>query len=181
MGKGAFTRLCGLHPKGMPTSERAKKKGRKFQNPVETTVGGLGMALKVLRLYMTNKEERVPRGALGPFRTNSQIYEHLPASGLRITWIGHSAMLIEIDDLRVLVDPVWDKRSSPVNWIGPKRFFESPLPLAELPTIDAVLVSHNHYDHLGEQTIRKLAQLDAIRNARWVTSRVLPNGCASSG
>jgi L-ascorbate metabolism protein UlaG (beta-lactamase superfamily) len=128
------------------------------------------MALKVFRLYMTNKEERVPQLALGPFRTNSKIYEHAPASGLWVTWIGHSSMLIEIDDLRVLVDPVWDKRSSPLNWIGPKRFFESPLPLAELPAIDAVLVSHNHYDHLGEQTIRKLAQLDAIRNARWVTS-----------
>ena len=154
----------------MPAFERAKKKGRKFQNPVETTVGGLGMALKVFQLYLTNKEERVPRLALGPFRTDAQIYEHPPASGLRVTWFGHSSMLIEIDDLRVLVDPVWDKRSSPVNWIGPKRFFESPLPLAELRAIDVVLVSHNHYDHLGEQTIRKLAQLDAIRNARWVTS-----------
>jgi L-ascorbate metabolism protein UlaG (beta-lactamase superfamily) len=154
----------------MPAFERAKKKGQKFQNPVETTVGGLRLALKVFQLYLTNKEERVPRLALGPFRTDAQIYQHGPASGLRVTWIGHSSMLIEIDDLRVLVDPVWDKRSSPVSWIGPKRFFDSPLPLAELPAIDAVLISHNHYDHLGERTIRKLAQLDAIRNAQWVTS-----------
>jgi L-ascorbate metabolism protein UlaG (beta-lactamase superfamily) len=154
----------------MSTLERAKKKGRKFQNPVETTLGGPCMLLKVLRLYKTNKEERVPRLALGPFRTNAQVYEHVPASGLRVTWIGHSSILIEIDDLRVLVDPVWDKRASAVDWIGPKRFFESPLPLAELPTIDVVLVSHNHYDHLGEQTIRKLAHLEAVSNARWVTS-----------
>jgi L-ascorbate metabolism protein UlaG (beta-lactamase superfamily) len=68
------------------------------------------------------------------------------------------------------VDPVWDERASAVRWIGPKRFFESPLLLAELPAIDAVLVSHDHYDHLGKQTIRKLAQLEAVTNARWVTS-----------
>jgi L-ascorbate metabolism protein UlaG (beta-lactamase superfamily) len=154
----------------MPALERAKKKGRKFQNPVETSVGGLGMLLKVLRLYKTNREERVPRRALGPFRTNARIYERAPASGLRITWMGHSSMLIEIDGLRALVDPVWDERASAVRWIGPKRFFESPLLLAELPAIDAVLVSHDHYDHLGKQTIRKLAQIEAVTNARWVTS-----------
>jgi len=154
----------------MPALERAKKQGRKFQNPVETRVGGLGLMLKILRLYKTNKEERVPLRALGPFRTNVRVYERAPASGLRVTWMGHSSMLIEMDDLRVLVDPVWDKRASAVGWIGPKRFFEPPLLLAELPTIDTVLVSHDHYDHLGKQTIRKLAQLEAVSKARWVTS-----------
>src|SRR5882762_8348269 len=154
----------------MPVLERAKKKGRKYQNPVETKVGGFGMFLKILKLYKANKEERVPRRALGPFRTNSRVYERAPASGLRVTWMGHSSMLIEIDDLRLLVDPVWDERASAVRWIGPKRFFESPLPLSELPMIDAVLVSHDHYDHLGKQTIRELAHLEAVSKARWVTS-----------
>jgi hypothetical protein len=110
--------------------ERAKKKGRKFQNPVETRVGGLGLLLKVLRLYKTNQEERVPRRPLGPFRTNARVYERAPSSGLRVTWMGHSSILIEIDDLRALVDPVWDERASAVRWIGPKRFFESPLPFS---------------------------------------------------
>jgi len=150
--------------------QRAKKNGGKFQNPVPTTVGGPGLMLKVLRLYISNKEERFPIRALGPFGTNARIYEHVPASGLRVTWMGHSAMLIEIDGVRVLVDPMWDERSSPVSWIGPRRFFDSPLPLTELPPIDVVLVSHDHYDHLGKQTIRKLAQLQAAKNAQWVTS-----------
>jgi L-ascorbate metabolism protein UlaG (beta-lactamase superfamily) len=79
-------------------------------------------------------------------------------------------MLIEIDGTRVLVDPVWDNRSSPVSWAGPKRFFDAPLPLTELPPIDAVLISHDHYDHLGKQTIRNLAQLESISEAQWVTS-----------
>jgi L-ascorbate metabolism protein UlaG (beta-lactamase superfamily) len=128
------------------------------------------MALKGIRLYLGNKEERFPRHPLGPFRTDARVYERDPASGLRVTWMGHSAMLIEIDGVRVLTDPVWDERAGPVSWIGPKRFFQAPLPLNDLPRIDVVLISHNHYDHLGKQTIKTLARLDATENASWVTS-----------
>jgi L-ascorbate metabolism protein UlaG (beta-lactamase superfamily) len=154
----------------MPLLRRSTKIGREFQNPIPTAVAGPGMMLKILRLYITNKEERFPRQPLGPFRTSSRTYEHAPASGLRVTWMGHSSTLIEIDGMRVLVDPVWDQRASPVSWIGPKRFFQPPLPLADLPPIDVVVVSHDHYDHLGKQTIRKLAQLEAVSNAQWITS-----------
>jgi L-ascorbate metabolism protein UlaG (beta-lactamase superfamily) len=154
----------------MPTLERAKRKGRKFQNPVETRVGGLSLMLKVLRLYKTNKEERIPRRALGPFHTNVQLYQRPPASGLRITWMGHSFMLLEMDGVQVLIDPMWDLRASPVSWIGPKRFFESPLPITELPPIDVVLVSHDHYDHLGRRSIQQLARHKAVGKAQWITS-----------
>ncbi|HUK31986.1 MAG TPA: MBL fold metallo-hydrolase [Candidatus Acidoferrum sp.] len=154
----------------MPVLERAKKKGRKFQNPVETKQAMFGLLFKILKLYKTNKEERIPRHTLGPFHTDASIYDHPPASGLRITWMGHSSMLIEIDGLRVLLDPVWDKRASPVSWAGPKRFFGAPLPLNELPALDVILNSHDHYDHLGAQTIRELSHLPAARNAQWVTS-----------
>jgi len=128
------------------------------------------MIPKVLRLYASNKQERAPKRPLGPFQTNASVYQQPPASGLRVTWLGHSAMLIEIDGVRLLVDPVWDKRASPLSWLGPKRFFESPLSLDNLPLLDVVLVSHDHYDHLGKQTIRKLATLEVAQNARWVTS-----------
>jgi L-ascorbate metabolism protein UlaG (beta-lactamase superfamily) len=77
----------------------------------------------------------------------------LPASGLRITWLGHSTVLIEIDGVRVLTDPVWSERASPFSWIGPQRFFAPPLPLDVLPALDAVVISHDHYDHLDEATI----------------------------
>jgi L-ascorbate metabolism protein UlaG (beta-lactamase superfamily) len=165
----------------VPILQRAKKKGRKFQNPVETQMVGFGLMPKLLKLYLTNKEECVPRHAPGPIRTNARIYETVPSSGLRITWMGHSSMLIEIDGLRVLVDPVWDQRSSPVSWAGPKRFFEAPLPLTELPPIDLVLISHDHYDHLGKQTIRKLARLDSISKAKWITSLGVRNRLRSFG
>jgi L-ascorbate metabolism protein UlaG (beta-lactamase superfamily) len=154
----------------MPTLEHAKKKGRKFQNPVPTTIFGFSLALKVLKLYRTNKEERIPRRPLGPFHTDARIYQNPPASGLRITWMGHSFMLIEIDGVRILADPLWNERASPVTWAGPKPFFPTPLRIADLPPLDTVLISHNHYDHLGMRTVRKLAKHNAVTNAKWITS-----------
>ena len=147
---------------------RARKAGKKFENPVPVTVGGLGMALKVLPRYLTNREERAPTVAPGPFRTDAAVYGMAPASGLRVTWFGHSSSLVEMDGARILIDPVWDERASPFGFMGPKRFFAPPLRLEELPPVDAVLISHDHYDHLGEKTVRGLARLQP--GARWVTS-----------
>src|SRR5258707_14114648 len=112
---------------------QAKRVGRRFVNPVLTQVGEWSTIFKVLPLYLSNKEEKVPRRPLGPFRTDASVYETDPASGLRVTWMGHSSLLLEIDGVRVLVDPVWDERASPMRWAGPKRFFAAPVRLEELP------------------------------------------------
>jgi len=125
------------------------------------------MIFKLLPQYLFNREERVPKLGLGPFHTNVAAYTTEPESGLRITWMGHSSMLVEIDGVRVLLDPVWDERASPVQWAGPKRFFAPTLRLEQLPQIDVVLISHDHYDHLGAGTVRQLAELQP--EARWVT------------
>jgi len=149
---------------------RAVRIGRKFQNPLPTTVGDWRTMFKVLGRYLTNRAETTPAKPLGPFRTDAGLFETEPASGLRVTWMGHSTMLIEIDGVRVLVDPVWDERAAPMTWAGPRRFFQPPLPLEELPRVDLVLISHDHYDHLGAQTIPKLARLQKLCGARWVTA-----------
>ena len=149
---------------------RARRSGKQFLNPVPTSVGSLSTMVKVLGRYLTGREERVPKRPLGPFRTDARIYDQPPVSGLRVTWMGHSSTLLEIDGVRVLVDPVWEQRTAPVEWFGPKRFFAPPLPLEDLPRIDVVLLSHDHYDHLGARTVRRLAQLKATAGAQWVTT-----------
>jgi L-ascorbate metabolism protein UlaG (beta-lactamase superfamily) len=154
----------------MTMLRRASKAGRKFLNPVPTTIGGLGTIFKVLPRFLSNKEEKCPRRPLGPCRTDVSVYAAAPESGLRVTWMGHSSLLLEIDGVRVLLDPVWDERASPSQWAGPKRFFAAPVSLEDLPGVDVVLVSHDHYDHLGEATIRRLAGLESMRGVRWATS-----------
>src|ERR1700710_2033675 len=115
---------------------QARRAGKKFVNAVPTSVGGFSIIWKILPLYLRNKEERVPRQVLGPFRTDASVYGMAPETGLRVTWMGHSTMLIEVDGIRVLVDPVWDERASPVRFAGPKRFYEAPLLLDEMPAVD---------------------------------------------
>jgi L-ascorbate metabolism protein UlaG (beta-lactamase superfamily) len=154
----------------MTLLKRAEKSGGKFLNPEPTTVGGPGMIFKVLPLYLKNKEEAEPKQPLGPFKTDAGVYAAAPASGLRVTWFGHSSSLVEIDGFRVLIDPVWDKRASPFTFMGPKRFFEPTLELDKLPKLDVVLLSHDHYDHLGAETVRSLAEMGALAGMRWVTS-----------
>jgi L-ascorbate metabolism protein UlaG (beta-lactamase superfamily) len=155
---------------GMAMIGKARRNGRHFVNPVPTTVGGWSTFFKVLWRYLTNGAERIPKQTPGPFRTDPRVYEKPPASGLRVTWMGHSSMLVEIDGVRVLVDPVWEQRAAPVEWAGPKRFFAPPLPLEDLPRIDVVLLSHDHYDHLGAHTVQRLAQIEPTAAARWVTT-----------
>jgi len=79
-----------------------------------------------------------------------------PAGGLRAFWIGHASTYVEVDGLRLLLDPVFAEHVSPLP-VGPRRFHAPPIALADLPKIDAVLISHDHYDHLDMATVRHLA------------------------
>ncbi|MDF2188559.1 MBL fold metallo-hydrolase [Paraflavitalea sp. CAU 1676] len=141
----------------MSVLQPARKQGNKFLNPVPTKVMSEGSMVSVLGAYITNKNEVVPRHLPGPFHTDVSAYKTPPATGLRITWIGHSSLLIEIDGKRLLTDPVWSKRASFSSFIGPKRFFAPPIALQDLPPLDAIIISHDHYDHLDAPTIRFFA------------------------
>jgi L-ascorbate metabolism protein UlaG (beta-lactamase superfamily) len=78
--------------------------------------------------------------------------------GLRITLVGHATVLIQIGGMNLLTDPVWSERCSPVQFAGPKRVCAPGVRFDDLPPIDAVLLSHNHYDHLDVATLRKLVR-----------------------
>jgi L-ascorbate metabolism protein UlaG (beta-lactamase superfamily) len=84
-----------------------------------------------------------------------------PASGLRAFWIGHASVYVEVDGVRLLIDPIFSAYASPFE-IGPRRFHPPPIALGELPPIDAVLITHDHYDHLDMHTVQQLAQRGSL-------------------
>jgi L-ascorbate metabolism protein UlaG (beta-lactamase superfamily) len=150
-------------PRNSLRSERIKASpqfnGRIFVNTHGVSSGFQeGVERPTLRDFLCGGEQRVPGGPL-PLVDPVPHWQQPAASGFRITWLGHSTLLIEIDGIRVLTDPVWGKRVSPLPFAGPKRFHPPPASLASLPPLDAVIVSHDHYDHLDRPTIRTLATM----------------------
>jgi L-ascorbate metabolism protein UlaG (beta-lactamase superfamily) len=130
-----------------------------FTNPVSAGAVPSKSMLRFARTYF-RKEERVRRAPTGRIPLYAETLTDLgapPASGLRLTWMGHSTVLTEIDGRRVLFDPVWGERCSPFSFVGPKRLHEPPVPLKELGEADAIVISHDHYDHLDMPTIKALA------------------------
>jgi L-ascorbate metabolism protein UlaG (beta-lactamase superfamily) len=148
----------------------ARRAGKRYVNPVPTKIGGLSTIFKMGPRFFFRGAGHSPRPPLGPFRTDHRVYKASPASGLRITWFGHSSSLVEIDGVNILIDPVWDERAAPVQWAGPKRFFPPTVSLENLPPIHVVLISHDHYDHLGAGTMQRLARMESLRQTRWITT-----------
>jgi len=109
-----------------------------------------------------------PQSSLGVMPMSRDRFATPPRSGLRITWFGHSSTLIELDGVRILTDPVWSERPSPFTWIGPRRWFAPPIALADLPTPHAVIISHDHYDHLDYRTM--------VAMREWTTTFIVPLG-----
>jgi L-ascorbate metabolism protein UlaG (beta-lactamase superfamily) len=141
-----------------------------FQNPVPTRKSAPGTLWESLRRQIAGPEQRVPPGPLPVVTRSRDSLAVLPASGLRATWLGHSTVLIELDGHRVLVDPVWAERASPSPRVGPRRFHPPPIALAALPPLDAILLTHDHYDHLDMDAVRALATRGTQARARFVTA-----------
>ncbi|MGE2729822.1 MBL fold metallo-hydrolase [Mycolicibacterium vaccae] len=94
----------------------------------------------------------------GPIPLVSPSTTEADPDGVAASWYGHSSVLIDVDGYRVLADPVWSKRCSPSRTVGPQRLHDVPVLLEALPALDAVLISHDHYDHLDIDTILALAK-----------------------
>jgi len=104
------------------------------------------------------KDKRLRRPA-GPVPMRVPPGDEPSPTGLRAIWYGHASTLIEIEGKRVLFDPVWSRRPSPSQLVGPKRHHETPVALSELPPVDAIVISHDHYDHLDLATVRGLTRM----------------------
>src|SRR5215813_1935694 len=118
-----------------------------------------GSVAPTLWKFLVGGERRIPPAPL-PSNNPLSGWARPIDTGLRATWLGHTTVLLEIDGVRVLTDPVWGERASPFAFAGPKRFQPVPVSIAELPPLDAVIVSHDHYDHLDFPTIVELARFD---------------------
>ncbi len=123
--------------------------GTRFFNPGQPATDR-GLA-DILRWKMAGAAARWPASApVTPARPEARV------AGLRVTVVGHATLLIQAAGLNILTDPVWSARASPVGWAGPKRVTAPGIAWHDLPPIDAVLISHCHYDHLDVATLRRL-------------------------
>ncbi|HMD95879.1 MAG TPA: MBL fold metallo-hydrolase [Terriglobia bacterium] len=140
--------------------------GKRFYNPDGRQAPGL---LEVLRWKLTSRPE--PSASFIPDVEQSIPPRRVEGSGLRTTLVNHSTVLLQQRGSNILTDPIWSERASPLFWIGPRRHREQGVAWEDLPCIDAVLISHNHYDHLDLPALRRLA-------ARGDSTFIIPSGGA---
>src|SRR5262245_54463375 len=130
----------GLRLERMHSSNRYRD--GEFRNVHPVLPGLKGGQMPSIGDFMGKSGRRVPTAPL-PLRDPRAAWTKRAETGLRITWLGHSTMLVELDGVTLLTDPVFGERASPFGFIGPKRFHPNPVPLEQLPRLDAVLVSHD--------------------------------------
>jgi len=132
--------------------------GGHFFNPAGPALPATSRQRSFFRRWAESSEravwpERVPVTPTVPPR-------RVDGREIRATWIGHSTVLVQTEGLNILTDPIWSERASPFAFIGPRRVREPGVRFEDLPKIDLVLVSHNHYDHLDLATLRRLWERD---------------------
>ncbi|MBW3545249.1 MAG: MBL fold metallo-hydrolase, partial [Bacteroidetes bacterium] len=122
----------------------------KFLNPVETPMLKITESWPVMKRYLARAVEKAPAASYGFLE---QPLKEAVSSQLQLNWLGHAGVLIRSGNTYLLTDPVLIERASPFTFAGPERFFPSPIALQDLPELAGVIISHDHYDHLGYQTI----------------------------
>ena len=132
----------------------------RFENVVPKTPRTSAQSWDYFKRQILGDEVRIPPPPCPPLiRLNPEDFKNPPIPGLRAIWFGHASVYLEIDGARIMVDPMLSDYASPLVRIGPKRFHPPPLALELLPKMDAVVISHDHYDHLDMETTKHLARV----------------------
>ncbi|XP_062587887.1 N-acyl-phosphatidylethanolamine-hydrolyzing phospholipase D-like [Saccostrea cucullata] len=135
------------------------KNGR-YQNPFDTweDTPGLRNLFKLMRCEDFSKipNQRELDKTLPVEIPDFEKLRNPPPSEMQIMWIGHASVLVQMDGVNILTDPIFRDRCSPVQFMGPKRYRPPPCKIEDLPHIDAVIISHNHYDHLDYGSVQSL-------------------------
>lgn len=149
-----------------------------FCNPWDSATSKVSISdVFSAKFFRTADKTNVPvpanREGLVPIRKPEWGASH--PNRLKATWIGHASWLIEtatspgsLRGVRILLDPVFSERTSPVQWFGPKRYSPTPCTIEELPEIDVITISHNHYDHLDSWTIKEVWRITKSQNRRLI-------------
>jgi N-acyl-phosphatidylethanolamine-hydrolysing phospholipase D len=149
------------------TSPPRRDADNTFHNPwPDSEPRSWGNVLRFMRESRTRK--RAPNPPRGSFPTAAPKLL-LPRGGdsrFSATWIGHSTVLLQLGDLNIITDPVFSQRAFPVQWMGPRRVMDPALAIDQLPPLDVILLSHNHYDHLDKPAVKRLAK--AHPNSKWI-------------
>ena len=127
-----------------------------FRN-LDTTYS-YSMVGRVGRLVTRLGQLSRPRGKALPQADNDGAALRANGAEATVTWVGHSTFLVQLESVNILTDPHWGERASPLSFAGPRRMISTGLRFQDLPPIHAVIISHDHYDHLDELTVRRLAR-----------------------
>ncbi|EMY14553.1 beta-lactamase domain protein [Leptospira weilii str. Ecochallenge] len=149
---------------GTPEGKRLERmrtskmyKDGKFENDPFVPNIVSGTYTNIIWRQLFGNEQRTPPSSIPVIYPDPKSFSPNTAPGLRAIWLGHASVLVEIDEVRILTDPVFSNKVSPFESVGPERFFPPPISLENLPSIDAVVISHDHYDHLDMNTAKYLA------------------------
>ncbi len=142
---------------------------RGFRNPSpDGQLRGFGAMLRWAWQRWRTRGLFADGGGASPARQVHQVRQpRADAHEYAITWVGHSTFLLQVNGLNILTDPVWSERCAPVQWAGPRRRVPPGVPFDDLPPIDVVLQSHDHYDHFDDWSVRALARSHPA--AQWIT------------
>jgi L-ascorbate metabolism protein UlaG (beta-lactamase superfamily) len=126
--------------------------GKKFFNPGYPSKKSTFAMLR----WWWERRNRAPWPEHVENKPHPEVITTIPADEIKVTYVNHSTVLIQTNNFNLLTDPTWDERASPFTWIGPKRVRDPGISFNELPPIDVVVISHNHYDHLNILTLQNL-------------------------